>query len=299
MLQAAWSQLLDEKAVFNLLYCLKLINSTYLITSTMLKRDDEDQEKDAKTAGLHQWRMDFVKLGGFTHLLYVLANLKLDQIQCTLEIHCLKTLLEIIFKLLLSTGAKKLALLESQDKALLHLITLKVLRFIQLIAQFSIKEESARGESIEAIEQRIAQTKLRKYRQKMLMKGNKVDDKKKSADEEEDEVNEDKKLIMALQTGFNSQIDILNYLFNFMNNIFQRHPETLPAIADFPHLEDLFVTGMLMSENINLRRSICSKFAEIVKNAVKNSEFGSTLSNLAQKILTLELTTVLPMTQVH
>ena len=49
-----------------------------------------------------KWKSEFVRLGGFTHLLHVLAHLNLDQIECTLELVCIRTLLESIYRLMIS-----------------------------------------------------------------------------------------------------------------------------------------------------------------------------------------------------
>lgn len=137
-------------------------------------------------------------------MLYVLANLNLDQLTCTLELVCIKTLLEIIFKLMLMSGLKKqgVTILEMQDTVLLKQIVLKVLRYIQLICQFTIKEEAQRGESIETIESRIAEVKLRKDRYKLMIKGNKADNVKKQDEDDADDTNEDKKLLQSLQATF-------------------------------------------------------------------------------------------------
>lgn len=109
-LSAAWSQLLDEKAVFNLLYCLKMINNTYMQNLVNPRKPSTEESKDENKEMTEkdfasQWREDFIKLGGFTHLLFVLANLNLDKIECALELVCVKTLVEIIFKFQV-TGVK-------------------------------------------------------------------------------------------------------------------------------------------------------------------------------------------------
>jgi hypothetical protein len=78
-LQAAWSQLLDEKAVFNLLYCLKIINNTYLTQLIVKSSSEEDiQLQEQRVEKNINWKNEFVRLGGFTHLLHVLAHLNLD-----------------------------------------------------------------------------------------------------------------------------------------------------------------------------------------------------------------------------
>jgi len=64
-----------------------------------------------------------------------------------------------------------------------------------LICHFSIKKEAERGESIESIETRIAEVKLRKDRYKLMIKGNKADSVKKQDDDDADDTNEDKKLL--------------------------------------------------------------------------------------------------------
>lgn len=294
-MRQAWSQLLDEKAVFNLLYCLRIINSSYIQSSVAKQRADEEEKNESRDR-LIAWRNDFVSLGGFTHLLYVLANLNLDQLTCALELVCIKTLLEITFRLMYMASLKKGgAGLEMQETALLRQIVLKVLRYIQLICQFSIKQETERGESIETIESRIAEVKLRKDRYKLMIKGNKADNVKKQDEDDADDTNEDKKLLQALTDTFKNQTEILAHLFNFMNQIFTKNAEAIKALAEFPHLEDLFVSGMLVSENPKLRSVICQQFSELIKNFAVKSE----LSHLSRSLLMLKLTSVLPLTQQH
>lgn len=77
----------------------------------MIKRSEEDEEHKDNAAfeKIYAWRSDFLKLGGFNHMLYVLANLNLDHIDCTLELTCIKTVLELIFKLMVSAGKLKQA----------------------------------------------------------------------------------------------------------------------------------------------------------------------------------------------
>jgi hypothetical protein len=72
-----------------------------------------------------------------------------------------------------------------------------------LIANFSIKEEQGRGESIEDIDRKIQEAKLRKQRQAMLMKGNKADNAKKAEEDEGEDHNEDRQRLQALHGHFN------------------------------------------------------------------------------------------------
>ena len=134
-----------------------------------------------------------------------------------------------------------------------------------MICQYSIKEEQQRGESVEAIEKRLQDIKVRRQRQKMMIKGNKADNVKKQSDDDEEEETEDNKLLQSLKGNFESQKKVLGFLFDFMTQIFNKNPDTLPAIAEFPFLEDLVVNGMLLSENVELRVEICGKFAKIIK----------------------------------
>lgn len=60
-------------------------------------------------------------------------------------------------------------------------------------------------------------------------------------------------------------------------------------------MEDLFVSGMLVSENPKLRTQICQKFSDLIKNFTVNAENIT----LAQGLLMLELNTVLPLTHQH
>ena len=81
-----------------------MINNTYMLNNLSGGRKQSSEEsKDENTAmnekdPVTQWREDFIKLGGFTHLLYILANLNLDKIECALELVCVKTLIDIIFR---------------------------------------------------------------------------------------------------------------------------------------------------------------------------------------------------------
>lgn len=88
-------------------------------------------------------------------------------------------------------------------------------------------------------------------------------------------------------------------MFNFMNQIFKANPNTLSAVAEFAHLEELFVSGMLLSESNNIRRLICSKFAEIIRLASSKSDLSPAHATLPHLILQLQLDKLLPMTQHH
>jgi hypothetical protein len=60
-------------------------------------------------------------------------------------------------------------------------------------------------------------------------------------------------------------------------------------------MEDLFVSGMLVSENPKLRTQICQKFSDIIKSFTGKAEHIA----FAQGLLMLELNTVLPLTHQH
>ena len=146
----------------------------------MQKNRTEDDEVEANAEArsilierIKAWRIQFIVLGGFTHLLYTLANLDLNEIACLLELVCVKTLLEILYRFQSIASAAKLtngkSLLESQDPELLKQIVLKIVKYIDLICKFSIQEELERGQSFEVIEKRIENAKLRKNRYKLMI----------------------------------------------------------------------------------------------------------------------------------
>ena len=57
---------------------------------------------------LTAWKIQFILLGGFNHLLYALANLNLEKINCLLELLSVKTLLEILYKFIVFSATQKL-----------------------------------------------------------------------------------------------------------------------------------------------------------------------------------------------
>lgn len=79
--------------------------------------DEGSHQSDPRVERNNQWKNEFVRLGGFTHLLHVLANLHLDQIECALELVCLRTLLESIFRLMLSHQLKPKSQMTSEKPA--------------------------------------------------------------------------------------------------------------------------------------------------------------------------------------
>lgn len=120
--------------------------------------------------------------------------------------------------------------------------------------------------------------KQRKDHFKLMIQRNKADKKKTDDDkEDDDESNEDKKLLQKLNANFNNQNEIVGYLFNFMNQVMTKTPETASVLTEYEGLEQMFVRGMLLTENQMLRKTICTKFQDIVKNVATKSEFPKEL----------------------
>ena len=82
-----------------------------------------------------------------------------------------------------------------------------------------------------------------------MIQGNKADAVKKQVDEEDNDSNEDKNLLQKLTQNFTNQIEIVGYLFNFMNQVMNRLPESASVIIEYKELEQMFVRGMLLTEN--------------------------------------------------
>ena len=82
-----------------------------------------------------------------------------------------------------------------------------------------------------------------------MIQGNKADAVKKQVDEEDNDSNEDKNLLQKLTQNFTNQIEIVGYLFNFMNQVMKRLPESASVIIEYKELEQMFVRGMLLTEN--------------------------------------------------
>lgn len=82
-----------------------------------------------------------------------------------------------------------------------------------------------------------------------MIQGNKADAVKKQVDEDDNDSNEDKNLLQKLTQNFTNQIEIVGYLFNFMNQVMNRLPESASVIIEYKELEQMFVRGMLLTEN--------------------------------------------------
>ena len=95
-------------------------------------------------------------------MLTTLVELNLDQIDSMLELKCISTLIEVIFKFMAhfsssvqgqSNGRK--SLLELQPAELRQKSSLRVIEYIDMICKFSLDEERRRGESHEEIQRKI------------------------------------------------------------------------------------------------------------------------------------------------
>ena len=95
-------------------------------------------------------------------MLRTLVELNLDRIDSMLELKCISTLIEVIFKFVAhfsssaqgqSNGRK--SLLELQPAELRQKSSLRVIQYIDMICEFSLDEEKRRGESYEEIQRKI------------------------------------------------------------------------------------------------------------------------------------------------
>ena len=96
-------------------------------------------------------------------MLTTLVELNLDQNDSMLELKCISTLIEVIFKFMAhfssssvqgqSNGRK--SLLELQPAELRQKSSLRVIEYIDMICKFSLDEEKRRGESHEEIQRKI------------------------------------------------------------------------------------------------------------------------------------------------
>ena len=84
--------------------------------------------------------------------------------------------------------------------------------------------------------------------------GNKGEKGQKGNDDDDDEDPEDKKVMAKLHANFMEQSEIVAQLFNFVQIIFQKAPETANAINSYPELEQMLTRGMLQTENPSLRK---------------------------------------------
>ena len=74
--KAAWTSLLNPKAIFKLLYCLQIMQQQFLNAELPDREDEELYDGQADYSVAMQaydqqrlWKQQFIELGGFTHLL--------------------------------------------------------------------------------------------------------------------------------------------------------------------------------------------------------------------------------------
>jgi hypothetical protein len=80
--QSAWLDFLCPRSIFNLYYCLKILNNN-------LKNDTTEQ-----------WTQRFVSLGGLHHIVDCLIKLNITSIESMLTLKCLGDLISIISKVM-------------------------------------------------------------------------------------------------------------------------------------------------------------------------------------------------------
>ena len=132
---------------------------------------------------------------------------------------------------------------------------MRLIKYIDLVCEFSIDEEQARGLTYEGLTKRIVAEKGRRSRQKMLMAGNKGGKATAAAKEEEEaeEANEDKRLQKGIYAAFTEQSGVVSKLFALMSEILSQEPSLSQKINDYPNLESMLKKGMLLTENLLLR----------------------------------------------
>lgn len=109
----------------------------------------------------------------------------------------------------------------------------------------------------------------------------------KNNGEDDDEDPEDKKALGKLERIFADQARIVRQLFDFVQVIYSRAPETAETIRSYPELERMFVRGMLQAENPQLRRQICTRMREGIAPAVSRQDPSA--QKLNQRILDISL----------
>lgn len=91
-----------------------------------------------------------------------------------------------------------------------------------------------------------------------MVLGNKAE-KAKAVDDEDDGDSEDKKTLLAMNTGFKEQAEIINYLFNVVNWVFSIDLETPTVIINYPNLTQMLERGLMLSENHYLRENMSKR----------------------------------------
>ena len=104
------------------------------------------------------WLQKFNKAGGVQQLLKCLLELNISEIDSMLKLKSLQSLLELTIKCLPGNEAVISEL--GADKPIL---LQRLLHYVELVCDFSIKNEEARGLSYEALTARINQAKIKKY----------------------------------------------------------------------------------------------------------------------------------------
>ncbi len=126
-----WSIILDPKSTLKLLYTLKILTTL------------NNNKKDTKTL---QWRQTFFKLGGFHHLLTTFLQLDIKKIETSLTLKCIEYLINLLFEFSQLDKNVVGEVLKQKET-----FVMKCINLIDLISDFSIKQEVDRGESIEDI----------------------------------------------------------------------------------------------------------------------------------------------------
>lgn len=82
----------------------------------------------------------------------------------------------------------------------------------------------------------------------MMVLGNKAE-KAKTIDDDDDGDSEEKKLLLSITSGFKEQSEIVQYLFDFITEVFRLDAETPFVIVNYPHLSSMLERGMILTEN--------------------------------------------------
>lgn len=121
---AAWNELLDPNSIFHLLYCLSIVNNFI--------RDNGDE-----------WLAKFLKLGGYNQFLKCLAQLNITEIDSMLKLKCLQEMIDLISK-----NSPQLLSVKNQS---FDILVVRCLKYIEMICEFTIKNEQKRGLSFDGL----------------------------------------------------------------------------------------------------------------------------------------------------
>lgn len=120
-----------------------------------------------------------------------------------------------------------------------------------MISEFSLKQETARGESFEAINQRLTEKKQKKNKIKGLMNFYK---KRQQESDDDDEQIQEAEVVKKILEEFTEQREAVYKLFFISQNFFMNLPsETFAGYATFPDLENFFRLGFIKTENPDIR----------------------------------------------